>query len=106
MIIHRFTSPSWLKFLQAYVAVDFDQSAGDKGDAELEQYSSGSAQKALLASIMRLETGEALLMAPSAVVMSGPSNLAPLGGTILKIKVRDRMTEDGGKSVLVGRSRG
>ena len=55
--------------------------------------------------IVKLSVGEALLFAPSAVVglsagEEGKKEVQRLGTGYLKIKVRARLTTDGGKSVM------
>jgi hypothetical protein len=55
--------------------------------------------------IVQLRVGEALILSPSAMLGipakgSSPSKLERLGTGYLVIKVRKRLTEDGGKSVV------
>lgn len=57
--------------------------------------------------VVKLGVGEALLFAPSAIVgletaEDGSRGLKRLGAGFLKIKVRSRLTTDGGKSVMAG----
>lgn len=54
---------------------------------------------------MKLRVGEALLFAPSAIIgiekmEGGDAELKRLGVGYMKIKIRARITDDGGKSVL------
>lgn len=57
---------------------------------------------AIFKEIVELQVGEALLFSPSAMVeASGTrSDYTRLGGKRLKVRVRARLTTDGGKSVL------
>jgi hypothetical protein len=55
--------------------------------------------------IVHLQVGEALLFSPSAVITVTPNQadspgMIRLGSGYVTIKIRDRLTEDGGKSVL------
>lgn len=53
--------------------------------------------------IVHLQVGEALLFSPSAVsctASGGSQELKNLGSGYMVIKIRDRLTEDGGKSVM------
>ncbi len=102
-IVHRFTSPDWLKCLRAHLAaLDNDDGVTTK-------------PKLMLANafhqIVKLKVGEALLFAPSAIIdvktvenqQSGTtkSELQRLGIEFLRVKIRDRVTADGGRSILV-----
>lgn len=78
-LIHRFTSPDWFNVMKKHVSVSTDV------DGDMVLYNR----------IMGLRVGEALMFAPSAVVGG-----ARLGGDSLKVKVRKRITWDGGKSIL------
>jgi hypothetical protein len=108
-IVHRFSSPAWLRALQHHVAAaalgvesnnkTFSEKEESQGQAHM------SSKLSFLDRIVRLRVGEALLFAPSAVFRvtfegSGTPAVSKLGGGYMKIKVRDRVTEDGGKSVL------
>ncbi|KAF9247148.1 hypothetical protein BU15DRAFT_84696 [Melanogaster broomeanus] len=100
-ILHRFSSPSWWEHLAKHVSADI--SADDAFDR-----------------VVRLETGEAIVLAPSGfgVFPDGPSPVAAQGtpktapsSQILKLnqfgrryvlmKTRRRVTKDGGASILV-----
>ena len=84
IVCHRFTSPSWCRHLARHV------SAGD--NAETAQW---------FQDIMLLATGQCVVFSPSALVMtSNDSSLRLLGGDYLKLRVRPRLTLDGGTSVL------
>ncbi|KAL0949678.1 hypothetical protein HGRIS_009716 [Hohenbuehelia grisea] len=90
-ILHRFSSPAWWDHLSGHVSADFSGSdAFDK--------------------VVRLKTGQAILLAPAALGMfppswtSSPSDklmLDQLGRRYIILKTRRRVTADGGASVLV-----
>lgn len=55
----------------------------------------------VLAEIVGLEPGEALLFSPSAVIRYKEGKVpVKLGMDWLKVRIRERITVDGGKSVL------
>lgn len=90
-IIHRFSSPEWFSVLRRHVSIMDDEGNG------------GSSTQ-LFKKIISLRVGEALVFAPSAIV-SGCAKVedsAPvkLGSGFLKVKVRKRVTWDGGKSIV------
>jgi hypothetical protein len=91
IICHRFTSPSWCRHLARHV------SAGD--NAETAQW---------FQDVMLLATGQCVVFSPSAVVMTNnDSSVKLLGRDFLKLRVRPRLTLDGGTSLLavqVGRT--
>lgn len=95
MIVHRFTSPSWLAALKSHLAgVSSDGDASKRDVVETFKR------------IVNLEAGEALLFSPSA--MTGPETegghrglrMQKLGTGYLKVRVRKRLTADGGRSIL------
>jgi hypothetical protein len=89
IICHRFTSPSWCTHLARHV------SAGD--NAETAQW---------YQDVMLLATGQCVVFSPSALVMtSNDSSVRLLGRGYLKLRVRPRLSLDGGASLLaVGRT--
>ncbi|CAI7609417.1 unnamed protein product [Penicillium viridicatum] len=106
-IVHRFSSPAWVRALQAHVAaaalgVQLDREASAYDDDHSEN-PSVSKKFALFHQIVHLRVGEALLFSPSAIsggASEGSLALRTLGSGYMVIKVRDRLTKDGGKSVL------
>ena len=80
-IIHRFTSPEWFSTLRRHISME------EEGEDDTFKR------------ILDLHTGEALLFAPSALLPDG-DDVRKLGMELLKIKVRKRLTWDGGKSIL------
>ena len=84
VICHRFTSPSWCRHLAQHV------SAGD--NAETAQW---------FQDVMLLATGQCVVFSPSALVMKSNNNsVRLLGRGYLKLRVRPRLTQDGGASLL------
>ncbi|KXG52872.1 uncharacterized protein PGRI_081280 [Penicillium griseofulvum] len=106
-IVHRFSSPAWVRALQAHVAaaalgVQLDREGPDYDDDHSENPRI-SKKFALFHQIVHLRVGEALLFSPSAIsggASEGSQALRTLGSGYMVIKVRDRLTKDGGKSVL------
>lgn len=94
-IVHRFTSPSWLAALKSHLAgVSVEREVSKRDVTEIFKQ------------IVNLEAGEALLFSPSA--MTGPEKDAGLQGLemqklglgYVKVRVRQRLTADGGRSIL------
>lgn len=109
IIAHRFTSPEWLSFMKRHLAaIAVEAESND-----------------LLARIVGLNEGEAYLFAPAGIISNRDfepiysqeypergegeeeeededesEDVGKLGLGYLKIKVRKRLTEDGGKSIL------
>ncbi|KAJ4377930.1 hypothetical protein N0V83_000760 [Neocucurbitaria cava] len=81
-IIHRFTSPAWYAALKKHInAMDDD--------------------KAIMEQIEGLETGEALIYSPTAVLgKNDDGTLEKATGRLLKLNIRMRVTSDGGESVM------
>ena len=95
-IVHRFTSPEWLCTLKQHLAAASD--LGDETNGE-------PLGKSIFPKIVGLNVGEALLFSPSATVgvetgEQGIPKVKRLGLKYLKVKIRSRLTTDGGKSVI------
>ena len=88
-VIHRFSSPEWFSVLSRHVSI-----VREKGDRNCADE--------LFGAIMNLRTGEAMVFAPSGVVQrrEGEQELRKLGGELLKMRMRKRLTWDGGRSVV------
>ncbi|GLA19643.1 hypothetical protein AnigIFM62618_007760 [Aspergillus niger] len=94
-IVHRFTSPEWLRVLQKHLAGAATNPFTRKTDNE----------RSLFDRIVNLRVGEALLFSPSSIVdveidEDGGHQLRRLGSDYLAIKIRQRLTTDGGRSVI------
>ncbi|KAJ5949974.1 hypothetical protein N7454_001558 [Penicillium verhagenii] len=107
-IVHRFSSPAWLHALQGQIAA---VALGSESKNESARDPDVASKYALFHQIVRLRVGEALLFCPNAAFCVTPEDesevqgskapkLMTLGAGYVVIKVRDRLTEDGGKSVL------
>ncbi|KAF5859889.1 hypothetical protein ETB97_002248 [Aspergillus alliaceus] len=109
-IVHRFTSPEWLRTLQKHLAAaaatPLSSKAGTgSSSTETDEAGADQGQISVFDIIVRLRVGEALLFAPSAIVdvnvqEDGVVEFHRLGSKFLPIRVRARLTSDGGKSVL------
>ncbi|UPX19819.1 uncharacterized protein EKO05_0010070 [Ascochyta rabiei] len=82
IIMHRFTSPAWYAALRRHInAVDDD--------------------KAIMQQIESLETGEALVYSPNAVLgKKEDGSLTKSTGRLMKVNIRNRITLDGGASIM------
>lgn len=135
-VVHRFTSPEWLRALRRHLAGAEEtagmlaRAAGGAGTGSGASSDSGvddvldglvnavgtmdlkgpgatmgrkQAAASLFAQIVELRVGEALVFSPNAVVGVGGDGAArKLGSGMLKVHVRNRVTEDGGMSVMAG----
>ncbi|GAB1312379.1 Zona occludens toxin N-terminal domain-containing protein [Madurella fahalii] len=127
-VVHRFTSPDWLGALRRHLAgvssgsrllekAERLRNAGRaEGDGEERVEGAGALTLGdadpgleLFSRIVDLRVGEALLFAPSAVVgvKKRKAGDARLGGDVkrlahgvLKVRIRNRTTEDGGASIM------
>ncbi|PLB49299.1 hypothetical protein P170DRAFT_408430 [Aspergillus steynii IBT 23096] len=104
-IVHRFTSPEWFRILHHHLAGASDNCFAAKSGALLEDENEEEEAESLFTKIVRLTVGEALLFAPSAIVgtrvaKDGDVTVHRLGVRHLSVKVRARLTDDGGKCVL------
>lgn len=88
-IVHRFHSPAWYATLKSHI-FGISQENGE--------VSNNGTSEGVLAQIMQLGTGEALLFAPMAVFGANAGHPVRLGQRIVKMKTRMRLSEDGGKS--------
>ncbi|GAP90726.2 hypothetical protein SAMD00023353_5200590 [Rosellinia necatrix] len=122
-IVHRFSSPDWLNVLTKHLAGiskvttltrktndrDICDEETDHGGLHGIDISTENPIHDLFAQIVELSAGEALVFAPSAV-MSLRKQKDPIQGFkvtprklahhVLRVKVRARITEDGGRSVM------
>lgn len=111
-IVHRFTSPEWMRSLRAHLAAaasDMAESEGDADDQDADLARSliagakGHTSSEIFKKIVGLEVGEALVFSPTAMIgvggtSNGGSRYIKLGTGVLKVRVRARLTTDGGKS--------
>ncbi|KAK0753641.1 hypothetical protein B0T18DRAFT_313836 [Schizothecium vesticola] len=128
-VVHRFTSPDWLEALRKHLAgvstaarllekAEKLQAARDSkhGDFETDGINAltlgdGDPGMELFSRIVALRVGEALVFAPSAIVgvqqTKAGTEGAPkqygvkrLAHGVMKVRVRNRTTADGGKSIM------
>ncbi|EED11757.1 conserved hypothetical protein [Talaromyces stipitatus ATCC 10500] len=106
-IVHRFTSPEWLRILHRHLAAAAYDSQHDERvfAGAMDDDADAADSDTLFHRIVRLQVGEALLFSPTAMVISQDSEgqeptFCYLGDKYVTIKIRARVTEDGGKSVL------
>lgn len=137
-VVHRFTSPEWLRALRRHLAgaeetagmlaraaggAGAGSDSGASSDSGVDDVLDGlvdtvgtlslkdpgvamgqmQAAASLFAQIVELRVGEALMFSPNALVGVGSDGAArKLGSGMLKVRVRNRVTEDGGRSVMAG----
>ncbi|GAB1193388.1 hypothetical protein APSETT444_002604 [Aspergillus pseudonomiae] len=88
-IIHRFTSPEWYRTIKKHVPI------GDQSNSQRSEESFDA-----LHEIARLQTGEALIFAPSAYLLDEKSSAINAAHKVFKMAVRKRITWDGGRTIL------
>ena len=97
-IVHRFTSPDWFTTLKSHIAAT--SSADDEPKRSL---------KNIFRMIVNLNAGEALLFSPSAMLSlaeiaredgDAERKFEKLGMRYVKMRVRKRLSVDGGKSIM------
>lgn len=121
-IVHRFTSPDWLKTLKGHLAgVSAPSTVARKLQGVLDgedtltegvkglEISTPDAALELFSRIIHLRVGEALVFAPGAIMSLQPANPGPqahslalkrLGHEVLEVRIRKRLTADGGMSIM------
>ncbi|RKL28132.1 hypothetical protein BFJ72_g12592 [Fusarium proliferatum] len=123
VIVHRFTSPTWFATLRRHLAGVYlvsdaemkisgrDMVNGTNTKKENDGLGSFShlniKDEDLFPHIVGLEPGEALLFCPNALIdigAAGASNSKPslihLGSSTMKVRIRKRITADGGQSIM------
>ncbi|KAK1970901.1 hypothetical protein LY78DRAFT_626915 [Colletotrichum sublineola] len=111
-VVHRFTSPDWLHTLRGHLAgiSSFSGILPEEQDldGEVSPVVVGGKDPAgeLFAEIVSLQTGQALVFAPSAIIglveqkNGAAAAIRRLAQRPLMVKVRSRLTQDGGKTVM------
>lgn len=89
--VHRFQSPAWYEILKKHLA------GADRQNNE--------SAKSLFHQIAGLRMGEALLFCPTARIaaqdaIQGHRHTKALESGYMRVKIRKRMTEDGGRSIM------
>ncbi|OAP57508.1 hypothetical protein AYL99_08246 [Fonsecaea erecta] len=85
-IVHRFSSPAWFEMLQDHLA----------GASRHKNCNNAK----LFETIVGLQTGEALIFCPAALLDVYNGNLQTLKDAFIRARIRNRVTVDGGKSIL------
>ncbi|KAA1098105.1 hypothetical protein PGT21_028460 [Puccinia graminis f. sp. tritici] len=89
LVLHRFSSPTWIKHLSKHISVDQDHEA----DSDWSR------------TISRLGLGEAVVVAPTALSIKSDSLACePLATGFFLIRTRKRLTFDGGASIVAYKS--
>lgn len=83
-VMHRFTSPAWYAALRQHISAMV-----------------GSEHVDIMRQIEELETGEALVFSPLAVLCKDHEGaLVKATGRLMKLRIRKRVTADGGESIM------
>ncbi|KAK4248698.1 hypothetical protein C7999DRAFT_30811 [Corynascus novoguineensis] len=123
-VVHRFTSPDWLNALKKHLAgvasggkllekarrLDLGDDDEDNVDcAGSLTLDNADPTLEIFSKIVDLRVGEALLFSPSAIVgvrkkkggeASGLGDVQRLAHGVLKVRIRNRTTADGGRSIM------
>jgi DNA helicase HerA-like ATPase len=82
-VIHRFSSPEWFAAIKRHIPMKPEE------------------QHEIMTAIEGLKTGTALVYSPASVIGKDDDGLLIKGvGKLLEVKMRKRVTSDGGQSVL------
>lgn len=132
-IVHRFTSPEWLKALERHLAgvsavhlatddaldkapeTDADSTEETLKNQIVSPHIHVRSRESLFARIVALRTGEAFVFAPSALIgvrghryetgtegdlVKSLNACIQLGNGALRMRIRKRVTADGGRSIM------
>jgi hypothetical protein len=91
IVCHRFQSPSWVEFLGKYVPHPRRQTETSETLSDDHDWKDR---------VMSLQTGQALLFSSGTMLLARNGDVKPLGTGYLKIRIRPRITSDGGVSVF------
>ncbi|KAH3337956.1 hypothetical protein KXW81_000286 [Aspergillus fumigatus] len=89
IVIHQFTSPEWYKVIQKHVPMD-----------TREVGSSEDGVPSSLCQIASLQTGEAIIFAPSAHLIGEKDMVLDTRHRTFRMLIRKRVTWDGGRTVI------
>ncbi|RAL15894.1 uncharacterized protein BO97DRAFT_362104 [Aspergillus homomorphus CBS 101889] len=108
-IVHHFTSPEWLRILHKHLAGAGEDAvavnelqAGEPNNSSKEP----NTQSSLFNKIVSLRVGEAIIFSPSTIIRvrgvdeDGKLSFERLGNGNVQVRVRQRLTLDGGRSLL------
>lgn len=111
-VVHRFTSPDWLRSLQGHLAglspmaaLVGDATSTENGEQQPISILGNDTAMELFGLIVGLRTGQALVFSPSTIVgikdsQAATGGIERLGHRALLVDVRSRLTEDGGRSIM------
>lgn len=114
-IVHRFSSPAWFRALGKHLAgldeataSEDDPDTGAEGGVSTLSPPEGRRARWLFENIIALAPGQALVFAPSAITTASNADgkihaqnaLNRLGQGVLKVRIRKRLTLDGGRSIM------
>ncbi|KAI9808443.1 MAG: hypothetical protein M1826_004153 [Phylliscum demangeonii] len=103
-IVHCFTSPQWFYTLRSHLAGISETGAPSDVDSTDEASPTEKEAKrdvrSIFNSIVNLDVGEALLFAPSAMLAVGRGVIEKLGMACLNVRIRYRLSADGGRSFV------
>ncbi|EKV12621.1 hypothetical protein PDIG_00010 [Penicillium digitatum PHI26] len=88
-VIHRFTSPDWYKTIEKHVPME-NEDTRQGGKRISDNFHR----------IASLRTGEAIVFASSAFVVGEDNTVIDTPHNTFKMKIRNRVTWDGGKSIV------
>lgn len=113
-IVHRFTSPLWLRSLKQHLATNgmvdgADDTTSDDNssvDSPIDiQPNQSDLESKLLGKILALRQGEAFLYSPNSIIdvseaRGTDAHPIRLGSDAIKIRIRKRVTLDGGRTIM------
>ncbi|KAJ0335217.1 hypothetical protein COL922a_009550 [Colletotrichum nupharicola] len=111
-VVHRFTSPDWLRTLKTHLAGISSMSVMVADEEDQTQavnpvtIGGKDPMMEIFSIILSLKTGQALVFAPSVVLgwqemfEDEQTGLQRLAHRALRVKVRSRLTRDGGRTVM------
>lgn len=107
-IVHRFHSPSWFQALEKHIVGASKANEKPRRHSLSDLAPSSSAHDSLMSRITRLHTGQALLFCPTALIdvqsseqdADAQQKSLLLNDGFLDIVVRQRLTTDGGRTVM------
>jgi hypothetical protein len=89
IVIHQFTSPEWYKVIQKHVPMDIREVGSNKDSIQSS-----------LRQIASLQTGDAIIFAPSAYLMGEKDMVLDTRHRTFRMLIRRRVTWDGGQTVV------
>ncbi|EMD59039.1 hypothetical protein COCSADRAFT_41591 [Bipolaris sorokiniana ND90Pr] len=104
-IIHRFSSPAWLHALDAHIALMQQHESDSIAQRDNHSNSRKETAREIFKKIIQLKPGEALVFAPSAMTAIGNVDGSSVDGSTkfyMQVRIRSRLSDDGGCSVLAG----